>query len=190
VQRFAENDVNYQERATEFSVGDTVVPFGLWDSQSGRVTAVWPAIGMIDIEFPVGNRRFPVEEVQRLDNGVADPPHTDSSPGDGGSVSVPGGPYPKAKSANRIAQAFVKKSLYWADKDRKYRMTGPEATAKAPGCPKCGPESPLKRAIYKRRDGSSERLMGCPGCMFLIKSADIVNFGPVSVGEIEIEEQD
>lgn len=188
MRRFAENDVNYQERATEFSVGDTVVPFGLWDSQNGRVTAVWPAIGMLDVEFPVGNRRFPVEDVQRMENGMADPPDTDSAPGGGGSVSVPGGPYPK--SANRVAQAFTKKSIYWAQKDRQYRMTRPEAETQSPTCPKCGPESPLKRAIYKRRDGSSERLQGCPGCMFLIKDADIVNFGPVSAEEIEIEGQD
>jgi hypothetical protein len=45
----------------------------------------------------------------------------------------------------------------------------------------------LKRAIYKRRDGSSERLLGCPGCMFLIKDADIVNFGPVVESEVELE---
>jgi hypothetical protein len=186
VQRFAENDVNYQERATEFSVGDTVVPFGLWDSQSGRVTAVWPAIGMLDVEFPVGNHRFPVEDLQRMDNGTADPPDTDSVPGGGGSVSVPGGPYPKS-AAHRVAQAFVKKSIYWAQKDRQYRMTRPETEGGSPACPKCGSGNPLRKAIYKRRDGSSERLMGCPGCMFLIKGADIVNFGPVIEPEIEIE---
>lgn len=192
MRRFAENYVNYQERATEFSVGDVVVPFGLWDSQSGRVTAVWPAIGMVDVEFPSGNARFPVEELQRMGaDGQAEPPSTDSTPGGGGTVSVPGGPYPdKKKAANRVAQAFVKKSLYWAQKDRQYRMTRPEAETQSPSCPKCGPESPLKRAIYKRRDGSSERLQGCPGCMFLIKDADIVNFGPVSAEEIEIEGQD
>ena len=186
MRRFAENYVNYQERATEFSVGDVVVPFGLWDSQSGRVTAVWPAIGMVDVEFPSGNARFPVEELQRMGaDGQAEPPSTDSTPGGGGTVSVPGGPYPSKKSANRVAQAFVKKSLYWAQKDRQYRMTGPESAAGKPNCPKC-PDIPLQRAIYKRRDGSSERLQGCPGCMFLIKDADIVNFGPISAEEIEM----
>jgi hypothetical protein len=86
-----------------------------------------------------------------------------------------------------VAQAFVKKSLYWAQKDRQYRMTRPEAAGESVACPKCGPDSPLKKAIYKRRDGSSERLQGCPGCMFLIKDADIVNLGPVSAEEIEFE---
>lgn len=190
MRRFAENDVNYQQRATEFSVGDVVVPFGLWDSQSGRVTAVWPAIGMVDVEFPSGNARFPVEDLQRMGpDGEAKPPATDSTPGGGGTVSVPGGPYGK-KTANRVAQAFIKQSLYWAQKDRQYRMTGPEAAGQTPACPKCGPDSPLKKAIYKRRDGSSEHLQGCPGCMFLIKDADIVNFGPVLADEIEIEGQD
>ena len=188
MRRFAENYVNYQERATEFSVGDIVVPFGLWDSQSGRVTAVWPAIGMLDVEFPVGNRRFPVEDLQRMDNGgTAAPPDTDSVPGGGGTVSVPGGPYPSAKAASRVAQAYVRKALYWAEKDRQYRMTRPESASTRPDCPKCGSGNPLQKAIYKRRDGSSERLMGCPGCMFLIKGADIVNFGPVFEPEIEIE---
>ena len=191
MRRFAENYVNYQERATEYSVGDVVVPFGLWDSQSGRVTAVWPAIGMVDVEFPSGNARFPVEELQRMGaDGQAEPPRTDSAPGGGGSVSVPGGPYPdKKKSANRVAQAFVKQSLYWAQKDRQYRMTRPEVSAGHPNCPRCD-HGPLSRTVYKRRDGTSDRLLGCKGCMFLIKDADIVNFGPVSAEEIEIEGQD
>jgi hypothetical protein len=29
--------------------------------------------------------------------------------------------------------------------------------------------------------------MGCPGCMFLIKDADIVNFGPIAEVEVEVE---
>lgn len=183
MKRQAENNVNYQERAADFSVGDVVVPFGLWDSQAGRVTAVWPAIGMADVEFPIGNRRFPVEDLQRMEDGSAVPPTTDSAPTGGDSVSVPGGPFP-----NRVARAYVKKALYWAAKDRKYRMTRPEKDVGCPDCPKCGHGFPLKRAIYKRRDGSSDRLMGCRSCLFLIKDADIVNFG--SVGEIEIEGQD
>ena len=183
MRRKAVNNVNYQERAKEFSVGDIVTPFGVWDAQGGRVTAVWPAIGMVDVEFSIGNRRYPVEDLQRIDgNGNAAPPHTNSVPGGQPTVQVPGGP-----SESRVATAFEKKSLYWAERDRKYRMTKPEVSAGCPNCPKCGQGFPLKRAIYKRRDGSSERLMGCRGCMFLIKDADIVNFGPVS--EIEIEGQ-
>jgi len=184
VDRSADNFVNFQEQATEFSVGDIVVPFGFYESQSGRVTAVWPAIGMIDVEMPGGNKRWPVEELQRFVDGNAVPTHVDSVAGGQPTVQVPGGPYPQ-KSAGRVAAAYSRKALYWASKDRKYRMTGSEQATGAPCCPRCEEAAPLKKAIYKRRDGSSERLMGCPGCMFLIKDADIVNFGPV--GEVEIE---
>lgn len=170
------NNVNWQERATEFSVGDLVGIFGAYESQAGRVTAVWPAIGMIDVEMPNGNKRFPAEDLQRYDgNGNAAPPTTDSAPGGQPTVSVPGGPYGKSASAERVAEAAVRRALYWASTDRKYKLTRSEKDGGAIGCPKCK-EGSLKRAIYKRRDGASERLMGCPGCMFLIKELDIVNF--------------
>ena len=174
--RQAENFVNWQERATEFNVGDVVVPFGMFDSQAGRVTAVWPAIGMVDVEMPNGSKRYPVEELQRFDgNGNAVPTHSESVPGGSPTVSVPGGPSPK--TASRVAAAYAKKALYWASKDRQYKMTRPESDVGRPCCPRCEGAPQLKRAIYKRRDGSSERLLGCPGCMFLIKDADIVNLG-------------
>ena len=171
--RRAMNNVNYQERATEFSVGDVVTPFGAFDAQTGRVTAVWPAIGMIDVEYPSGNKRYPVEDLQRFDDqGNATPPHTDSVPGGQPTVQVPGGPY--GKSAARVAAAFQRKAIYWKERDRRYQMSRPELDAGCPNCPKC-PDISLKKAIYKRRDGSSEKLMGCPECMFLIKEGDILN---------------
>jgi hypothetical protein len=186
VDRLSSTHVNYQERATEFSVGEVVVPFGGFDSMAGRVIAVWPAIGMIDVEFPTGSKRYPAEDLQRFDgNGNANPPTDESIPGGLPMVSVPGGPDKKA-SSERVAEAHQKRSLYWASKDRKYRMTSGEEHSGCPNCPKCK-DVPLKRAIYKRRDGSSDRLMGCPGCMFLIKDADIVNFGPTIADEVETE---
>jgi hypothetical protein len=169
----ANNYVDYQERAKEFSPGDVVVPFGAWDAQGGRVTAVWPAIGMADVEFPNGNRRFPVEDLQRITpGGNANPPTTDSAPGGQPTVQVPGGP-----SIDRVARAFEKKAIYWAGRDRQYKMTRPELEAGSPCCPKCGQGHNLGRAIYKRRDGSSERLLGCKNCLFLIKEQDIINVG-------------
>lgn len=183
--RNATTNVNYQQRAAEFSVGEVVVPFGGFDSMSGRVTAVWPAIGMVDVEFPTGSKRYPAEDLQRFDkDGDAQPPTDDSVPGGQPTVSVPGGPY-KRTSSERVAEAHQKRSIYWASKDRKYRMTTGEAGGH-PNCPRCK-DVPLKRAVYKRRDGSSDRLMGCPGCMFLIKDADIVNFGPIAEVEVEVE---
>tara|TARA_Y100000389_G_C17425660_1_gene499382 strand:+ start:1005 stop:1565 length:561 start_codon:yes stop_codon:yes gene_type:complete len=183
MRRSAVNNVNYQERSKQFAVGDIVAPFGVWDAQGGRVTAVWPAIGMVDVEFSVGNRRYPVEDLQRIDsNGNADPPHTNSVPGGQPTVQVPGGP-----SGSKVAAAFAKKSLYWAGRDRQYRMTSPEVSAGCPDCPKCGQGYPLKKAIYKRRDGSSDRLRGCSECMFLIKEADIVNLDSGNFQSIETE---
>jgi hypothetical protein len=186
VSRHASNSiVNYQQRATEFSVGDMVAPFGGFDAAAGRVTAVWPAIGMVDVEFPTGSKRMPVEDVQRFDGeGNADPPHTDSVPGGQPTVSVSGGPT-RAASAARVASAFRKRALYWTSRDRKYRMTKPETASGCPSCPKCGPDTRLQKATYKRRDGSSDRLLACPGCMFLIKDADIVNLGPSADVEVE-----
>ncbi len=77
-------------------------------------------------------------------------------------------------SKTRVSKAWVKKALYWAAKDRKYRATRSECGSHYT-CPKC-PEVPMKKAIYKRMDGFSERLWGCPSCMFLIKNSDIVRF--------------
>lgn len=166
--RRATTNVNYQQRASEFAVGDIVFPYGSGMDYSGRVTAVWPAIGMVDVEFSNGNKRFPVEVLQRVDaKGNIDAPRTNTAPGGQPTVSVPGGP--KAKLA-----------LYWAGPDRQYKMTRTESESNTPVCPKCGSDFPLKKAIYKRRDGSSEKLMGCPGCMFLIKVEDILNFTPSS----------
>ena len=191
--RQAENNVNWQERASEFAVGDIVVPFGMFDSSAGRVTAVWPAIGMVDVEMANGNKRYPAEDLQKMDpSATSVPPMTDSTPAEGGgSVSVPGGPYPSNSvketyriMANDISRRWVKDAIYWTEKDRKYRMNRSESHSGSPTCPKCQDSVPLKKAVYKRRDGSSEHLMGCPGCMFLIKDSDIVNTSLVDAKEL------
>lgn len=173
MRRTAENNVNYQLRAREFAVGDRVTPYGYYDAQAGRVVAVWPAIGMLDIEFPTGPKRLPVEEVQRLnDRGVSDPPHTNSVPGGSPTTYVDG---TASIPARRVASAFVKKAIYWSGPDRKYRLTRSETDAGSFYCPKCGEDHPLQRAVYKRREGKSERLYGCTNCLFLIKELDITN---------------
>jgi hypothetical protein len=190
--RTANTNVDWQQRATEFSVGDRVVPYGHGDDLAGRVSAVWAAIGMVDVEFPHGSKRYGVEDLQRLDSdGVPFTPETSTVPAGPGTVSVPGGPHPKTAqtaSIERIARAFVKKSLYWAAKDRQYRATRPEADTGHYCCPKCkrqGVKTILKPAAYKRRDGQSERLLGCPGCLFLIKKSDILN-DPASAVVVEV----
>lgn len=160
----ADNFVNYQERALQFSPGDIVVPYGMFDIQAGRVTAVYPGIGMVDVEMSTGNKRYPAESLQRVDeNGNSQPPFTNSTPGGDPTVVVTA----SVPSAAKVA-------LYWAAKDRQYKMNKSEQEHGA-CCPKCGPEQILSPAIYKRRDGSSERLLGCKGCLFLIKDSDIIN---------------
>ncbi len=246
--------VNYQERATEFAVGDPVVPFGVGMESLGAVTAVWPAIGMVDVEFPHGNRRYPVEELQRVrkDAPIVEP-QTDSVPGGSGTVEVSGGPYPmkdevdvphpvaldkaaetvskqaaplatpvktRQESLNRIvprvAQLWARKqlhklaaeeiqqeikqaakdpeiasivlesqetpqtdktardltALYWNGKDRKYRARQGESDGKRYYCPKCK-DVRLQKAVYKREEGKSDRLLGCKQCLFLVRRDDV-----------------
>ena len=174
--------VNYQERAAEFAVGDEVeTPNGT----PGRITALWPAIGMADLEFPGGSRRWPVEELYRSQGSWRVSPVGENVPGGLPTVSVPGGPVPpipRLKEASpeameRVARAFVKKALYWAAKDRRYQATSEELEGESYYCPKCkarGDLVPMKKAIYKRRGGQSDHLLGCPKCLFLIKRSDIV----------------
>ena len=191
-ERNATTYIDYQQRASEFSVGDAIVPTGVDSINSGRVVAVYPAIGMVDVEFPHGNKRYPVEDIQRIrqDAPVNEPKH-ESVPGGAGSVEVSGGPYDSLNSpdkaapaylveeeeaegerSNRVAKAFLKRSIYWAGVDRKYRANKAEVISGSCSCPKCG--TGMKPAIYKRSDGISERLMGCPSCLFLIKRCDVL----------------
>jgi hypothetical protein len=189
VKRQADNFVDFQQRAREFSVGDSVYPFGMFESQAGRVKAVWPAIGMVDVEFPTGERRLPVEDILKsnAENSGNITPKTDSGMSE--MVPVSAGPAPKSgsPSAERVAKASQKQAVYWANRDRKYRM---RRTEDKPCCPRCEEHPPLQRAIYKRQEGQSERLLGCPSCMFLIKDSDIINFnGPVQKVELEVERE-
>ena len=176
--RTAQNYVNYQERASEFAVGDVVVPFGYLSSVAGRVVALWPAIGMADVQFTGGTKRYPVEELQRIDaNGDTNPPRMESVPGGVGTVPVPTTSPPQqdnvADMAARVAHGFVRNALYWSAPGRKYRLTRSEQDAGCYNCPKCD-DSPMRRTVYKRMNGVSERLLGCPACLFLIKEGDIL----------------
>jgi len=173
--------VDYQQRAKEFEVGDTVYPFlGIAD-HCGRVMTVWPAIGMVDVEFAHGNQRMPVEDLQRYEAKDFMPPEVahDNVPGGIGTIRVPGGPnkLPHTSSdhssVTRVARAFVKKALYWASSDRQYKATKGELDGGTYSCPKCG-EDHLRKAIYKRRGGQSVPLLGCGSCLFLIKREDIL----------------
>jgi hypothetical protein len=172
MKKSAENYVNYQERALEFKPGDMVSPFGYLNSAAGRVVRVYPAIGMVDVEFPSGSKRYPVEDIQRFNEyGGSEPPYTDSIPAGSPSVEVPGGP---SLPVREIVARHVRNALYWSGPGRRYRATRSEIEHNAYCCPKCG-HDPIQKTVYKRFEGKSERLLGCPSCLFLIKPCDIDN---------------
>lgn len=184
--------VDYQQRAKEFAAGDIVYPFGADAHVNGRVVAVWPAIGMVDVEWPHGNQRLPVEDLQKYVGNDFQPAAVEHNnvPGGAGTVSVPGGPsepvYTDKTATRRVAEAFVKQALYWGSRDRKYKATKAEVEGNDFTCPKCR-AAQLRKAIYKRSEGRSENLMGCPSCMFLIKRSDILGCGdPQVVVEAEV----
>lgn len=170
--------VDYQARATEFQVGMPVVHWGKPDSQAGRVVAVYPAIGMVDVQFPWGNTRESVLDIQILNKGYSSvvTPRTQDVPGGAGTVEVPGGPpldeedVVKTASPKRVLTSFLeKKAIYWADKGRTYRATRQEQDSGDFYCPRCA-ESVLRPAVYKKK----VRLLGCPECLFLIKQSDLI----------------
>lgn len=163
--RIASAFTDWQERASEFKIGDGAFPKGESPDSLGTVVAVYPAIGMVDVQCVGGTMRYPAEELHLWRDGRIVPPKVehDSVPGGEGQYPVSNGP--GGASATKVA-------LYWKQKDRQYHATRGECEAKSYGCPKCK-EDTLRKAIYKRREGASERLWACPGCMFLIKDLDI-----------------
>lgn len=97
-------NANYQEIAAAFSPGDIVTIFGMSKDLAGRVVAVWPAIGMVDVEYPSGTRRLPVEDLQRFDgSGNPVPPSTGYVPGGQITTPVSAGPFGALAVALRVA---------------------------------------------------------------------------------------
>ena len=177
-----------QALALEFRVEDWVTPIGSDRTDIGRVVAVWPGLGVLDVEWATGQRRMNVEDIIRIDrDGHVHPP--------GFAENVPGGlPVRPGREASRspdpirIARAFIKESLYWAAKDRGYRATQGECDEKTYTCPKCrDSESPMRRSIYKREDGKSIKLMACPNCLFLIRINDVHGHHDNVVEDVEVE---
>jgi len=175
------NYTNYQARASAFKVGDRVFPIlGGNPSNGGTVVAVWPAIGMVDIQYPHGVSRAPVEELL-IDKGTtldsAPDIQADSVPGGTHTVPVSGGPGPEVyDSIHRVASSYVKRAVYWAAKNRQYRPTKEEFVTGQLCCPRCD-EAYLRKTIYKREDGASIKLFCCPECLFLIRRDDVLGWG-------------
>jgi hypothetical protein len=159
------HNVNYQKRAEQFSVGDSVLPFNgnVSPAHSGTVVAVHPGIGMVDVEFPNGNKRYPVEDLILLREEAVLAQPLESS-------NVPGG------LANRVASAYYhgkikKNALYWSGANRRYRLTKREKENGHKSCPKC--KTDMGQTIYKREDSKSVRLLVCPNCLFCIRYSDV-----------------
>ena len=161
---------NYQQLAAEFNVGDRVIAYGNSRDVVGRVVAVFTGIGQVDVQYPMGVKRHPVEDLQRFDdNGVADPPHVVDIPG-GRVLPVSGG---KPYLIDRVASRYVKKTaVYRAEQNRRYRATRSEMNTSDYKCPKCNIS--LKNTAYKRQDGQNVKLLACPECLFLIKPSDLI----------------
>ena len=152
--------IDYQERAKAFKKGMRVYTF--WEgnsSQPGVVVAVFPAIGMIDVQYPTGIKRLPVEEIVDEQLKVLDQDNARSK-----ATPV------TTKLAKRIASRHVKKAIYWVERGRKYRLCKGE-DPKKPNCPRC--KTQMDRSVYKRRDGVSEKLFACRSCLFIIKTTDV-----------------
>lgn len=215
--------VDYQARAREFEVGSKVYTLlGGTPANGGVVVAVWPAIGMVDVQFPHGTTRYPVEDLNIVDPTVGQTPArvTESVPGGQGTVPVSGGPLPggprphvpnynppnispmeaavrapvvpktatpvpvaptpkvaasepPAPQARRVMAAYLKKAVYWASSNRKYKRTKEECDSGKLCCPRCE-DAYLRNVVYKREEGKSVRLLCCPECMFLLRRDDIL----------------
>jgi hypothetical protein len=192
---------NWQARGQEFEVGQSVRLCGAHDTDEGRVVATWPGIGMVDVQWSHTTNRHPVEDLQIVsagDDPFVSPRHEDVPGGPGTLDGVSSGATqnnfiereePRVEDvrevnkkaatdmrrmALRVAAAFVKKSLYWHARDRKYRVSREEHDTGAYHCPSRGCSGTMRQATYKMENGCKVKLHACPSCLFMIRSADIM----------------
>lgn len=181
--------VDYQSRATGFHRGQRVTTVaGAGNSIAGTVLAVWPAIGMCDVQWPQGASRMPVEDLE-YDPYDTDPDVDmlmDSVPGGVGTVRVPGGPLPaiereemglRVASIHKLASRYMR-GLYWGARDRKFQVSRREIADAVYYCPRCKDVALVKK-IYRREEGVPDHMWVCPTptCYFLIHVSDILNGG-------------
>lgn len=192
---------NWQARGQEFEVGHTVALVNGGGTDYGRVIAVWPGIGQVDVQWPHTSYRHPVEDLQIINPGddpYIAPRHEDVPGGPGTDAEVSVG-YPAdneiqhevprielvrevGKTAEdlsalteKVARQFVKKSLYWRARDRKYRVSRDEHSSGHYRCPAKGCDGHLRRATYKMQEGEHVKLHACPSCLFMIRASDILS---------------
>lgn len=186
---------DWQARGQEFTVGHTVALVNGGATDTGRVVAVWPGIGMVDVQFPHTSYRIPVEDLQIINPGddpYVAPMHEDVPGGAGSdamvsdgavSTNVVEGEAPRVElvhevnklaSVSKVAREFVKKSLYWHATDRKYRISREERDGGYMRCPARSCAGHLRKATYKMEDGRKVKLHACPECLFMIRAADVL----------------
>lgn len=160
--------IGYQKRAEGFSIGDLVAPYGTSEAWGGIVVRVFPAIGMVDVEFPELLQRLPVESLQNFTKIRT--PLQNTFTGDEDLYPV------SARMASRDKQA-----LYWTAPDRKHRAKKSELTSGKFTCPKCrtveGDCVTLVSRVLSRLEGKNFKILVCPQCTFAIQRSDIVNSG-------------
>lgn len=203
---------NWQARGQEFEVGQGVRLTVSGGDVEGRVVAVWPGIGMVDVQWPHTANRHPVEELQIVDPGedMFVPPLHETVPGGAGTQDnvSQGAPQENfvadiedhvelvqqvddeeedeqektarfertpASMALRVAAAFVKKSLYWHARDRKYRVSREEHASGTYACPSRSCDGVMRQATYKMENGCKVKLHCCPSCLFMIRTSDILD---------------
>lgn len=168
--REANTYVDYQARARSFRVGDEVSASFNPNSMSGVIVALWPAIGMADVQFPYGASRVPVEDMCLVDD-AREPPGVAKSTtvaGGVGTAFVSAGP-----SNKRVAHRYVK-ALYWAAPDRKYRVTRKESDGNCHYCPRCPRDVGLTKRLYKMEGGVRDYILTCPKCTFIVHTSDLI----------------
>lgn len=117
MRRQATSYVDYQQRARQFEIGMRVYPyFGGKPDKSGVVVQIFPAIGMVDVQFPHGVSRYPVEDLVLDTSGdyenLANTP--DSIPGGRGVVPVSSGSAKSLitdSSKKRVASLYMNKLM-------------------------------------------------------------------------------
>jgi hypothetical protein len=167
--------LDWQKRARSFNPGDLVSFFGTGEANAGIVTSVWPGIGMVDVEFPGGNQRIPVESLQN---------HTQINTLMQNSMQTKDlYPVSMARIAGIVSQEYLreKTALYWVAPDRKHKATRSELESGKYTCPQCKTEEgdcvPLRKKILQRDKGTNFHILVCPACTFAIQEQDIVNCG-------------
>lgn len=137
---------DYQARAREFEVHDFVHPVGAGPMDIGRVSQVFAGIGMVQVEFPFGSRRYPVEDLEKIrkEDALVVPPMSDN---------VPGGPVVAPVSNGRPAEkneaGFLETTSANEDTTLDPATTGPDGAPAAAKTASLDPDE-IAHAYFKR----------------------------------------